>query len=101
MNARYYDFEWFRYNKVKKLYPRWFAEEIRRLAPFYPMRKVELGMGKRTPKDFFREDLESWGGYARELLRSIKMDKILANSRPQRPAPSATALFPMRSRVEV
>jgi hypothetical protein len=27
MNAKYYDFEWLRYNKVKRLYPRWFARE--------------------------------------------------------------------------
>jgi anaerobic magnesium-protoporphyrin IX monomethyl ester cyclase len=59
MNAKYYDLEWFRYNKVKRIYPRWFAGEIRRLAPFYARRRMELAMGRRTPKDFFREDLES------------------------------------------
>jgi len=59
MNAKYYDLAWLRYNKVKRLYPRWFAGEIRRLAPFYAKRKMELAMGKRTPKDFFQEDLES------------------------------------------
>ncbi len=25
MNARYYDLDWFRYNKVKRLYPKWFS----------------------------------------------------------------------------
>jgi radical SAM superfamily enzyme YgiQ (UPF0313 family) len=59
MNARYYDLEWLRYNKVKKLYPRWFAGEIRRLAPFYARRKLDLALGRRTPQDFFREDLAS------------------------------------------
>jgi anaerobic magnesium-protoporphyrin IX monomethyl ester cyclase len=59
MNARYYDYEWFRYNKVKRLYPRWFAGEMLRLAPFYAKRKMALALGMRTPKDFFREDLES------------------------------------------
>ncbi|NPV61348.1 MAG: B12-binding domain-containing radical SAM protein [Methanotrichaceae archaeon] len=59
MNARYYDLEWMRYNKVKRIYPRWFANEIRRLAPFYAKRKLDMALGKRTPKDFFREDLES------------------------------------------
>lgn len=59
MNARYYDYEWFRYNKVKRLYPRWFAKEMLRLIPFYSRRKMALAMGLRKPKDFFREDLES------------------------------------------
>ena len=59
MNARYYDLEWFRYNKVKRLYPRWFANEVKRLAPFYARRKMDLALGRRTPKDFFKEDLAS------------------------------------------
>lgn len=59
MNARYYDYEWFRYNKVKKLYPRWFAKEMLRLAPFYARRKMALALGMRKPEDFFKEDLES------------------------------------------
>ncbi|MCX6673943.1 MAG: radical SAM protein [Methanothrix sp.] len=59
MNARYYDYEWLRYNKVKRLYPRWFASEIRRLAPFYARRKLELALGRRTARDFFQEDLAS------------------------------------------
>jgi len=59
MNARYYDLEWLRYNKVKRLYPRWFAREMRRLAPFYARRKMDLLLGRRTRQDFFREDLES------------------------------------------
>jgi anaerobic magnesium-protoporphyrin IX monomethyl ester cyclase len=59
MNARYYDYEWFRYNKVKRLYPRWFAGEMLRLAPFYAKRKMALALRMRTPKDFFREDLEN------------------------------------------
>lgn len=59
MNARYYDYEWFRYNKVKRLYPRWFAREMLRLAPFYAKRKLALAMHRRTREDFFREDLES------------------------------------------
>jgi radical SAM superfamily enzyme YgiQ (UPF0313 family) len=59
MNARYYDYEWFRYNKVKRLYPKWFAKEILRLAPFYAKRKAALAMGMRTRRDFFEEDLES------------------------------------------
>ena len=59
MNARYYDLEWFRFNKVKKLYPRWFANEVRRLAPFYARRKLDLALGRRTPRDFFQEDLAS------------------------------------------
>jgi anaerobic magnesium-protoporphyrin IX monomethyl ester cyclase len=59
MNAKYYGLEWFRYNKVKRLYPKWFAREVMRLAPFYAKRKLELAMGKKKPEDFFREDLES------------------------------------------
>jgi anaerobic magnesium-protoporphyrin IX monomethyl ester cyclase len=59
MNARYYDLEWLRYNKVRKLYPRWFIREMKRLAPFYARRKLDLALGRRTAEDFFREDLAS------------------------------------------
>ena len=59
MNARYYDYEWLRYNKVKRLYPKWFAREMLRLAPFYAKRKLALALRMRTRQDFFREDLES------------------------------------------
>ncbi|MBN1234878.1 MAG: B12-binding domain-containing radical SAM protein [Methanotrichaceae archaeon] len=59
MNARYYDLEWLRYNKVKRIYPKWFANEIRRLTPFYARRKLDLALGRRTPRDFFQEDLAS------------------------------------------
>ena len=58
MNARYYDYEWLRYNKVKRLYPKWFAKEMLRLAPFYAKRKLALALRLRTRQDFFREDLE-------------------------------------------
>jgi len=59
MNARYYDLEWLRYNKVKKIYPKWFAREMKRLAPFYARRKLDLALGRRTARDFFQEDLAS------------------------------------------
>jgi anaerobic magnesium-protoporphyrin IX monomethyl ester cyclase len=59
MNARYYDLQWLQYNKVKKLYPRWFANELRRLAPFYARRKLDLKLGRKTQKDLFQEDLAS------------------------------------------
>lgn len=59
MNARYYDWQWLRYNKVKKIYPKWFAREMKRLAPFYARRKLDLALGRRTPRDFFMEDLAS------------------------------------------
>jgi len=59
MNARYYDLEWFRFNKVKRLYPKWFANEVRRLAPFYARRKLDLALGRKTARDFFQEDLQS------------------------------------------
>jgi len=59
MNARYYDYQWLRYNKVKRLYPKWFAREMLRLAPFYAKRKLALALRLRTREDFFREDLES------------------------------------------
>ena len=59
MNARYYDWHWLRYNKVKKIYPKWFAREMKRLAPFYAKRKLDLALGRRTPRDFFMEDLAS------------------------------------------
>lgn len=59
MNARYYDWQWLCYNKVKKLYPKWFAREMKRLAPFYARRKLDLALGRRTARDFFREDLAS------------------------------------------
>lgn len=58
MNAKYYDFDWFRYNKVKRLYPKWFVRETLRLMPFYAKRKMAMALGFRKPKDFFREDLE-------------------------------------------
>jgi anaerobic magnesium-protoporphyrin IX monomethyl ester cyclase len=51
--------EWLRYNKVKKLYPKWFAREMLRLAPFYAKRKLDLVLGRRTREDFFQEDLAS------------------------------------------
>jgi radical SAM superfamily enzyme YgiQ (UPF0313 family) len=59
MNARYYDHHWFGYNKVKRLYPRWFIGETLRLMPFYAQRKLALTLGLRSKKDLFREDLES------------------------------------------
>ncbi len=59
MNARYYDMKWLRYNKVKRIYPKWFAGEMRRLGPFYAKRKLDLALGRRTARDFFREDLAS------------------------------------------
>jgi anaerobic magnesium-protoporphyrin IX monomethyl ester cyclase len=59
MNAKYYDFQWFRYNKVKRLYPKWFAKEMLRLMPFYARRKMALALRMRRPRDFFQEDMES------------------------------------------
>jgi radical SAM superfamily enzyme YgiQ (UPF0313 family) len=67
MNARYYDWDWFRYNKVKRLYPKWFLMETLRLAPFYAKRKIALALRLRSRKDFFREDLESGG----ELCKGV------------------------------
>ena len=67
MNARYYDLDWFRYNKVKRLYPRWFIRETLRLVPFYAKRKMALALGLRKSKDFFKEDLESGG----ELCKGV------------------------------
>jgi radical SAM superfamily enzyme YgiQ (UPF0313 family) len=67
MNARYYDLDWFRYNKVKRLYPKWFILETLRLAPFYAKRKLALRLGLRKKKDLFREDLESGG----ELCKGV------------------------------
>jgi anaerobic magnesium-protoporphyrin IX monomethyl ester cyclase len=58
MNARYYDYQWFMYNKVKNLYPRWFIGETLRLAPSYAWRKLALALGLRSKRDLFREDLE-------------------------------------------
>lgn len=67
MNARYYDWEWFRYNKVKRLYPKWFLRETLRLVPFYARRKLALALGRKSKKDLFREDLENGG----ELCKGI------------------------------
>ena len=67
MNARYYDLDWFRYNKVKRLYPKWFIRETLRLVPFYAKRKMALALGLRKSKDFFKEDLESGG----ELCKGV------------------------------
>ncbi|MFB3765544.1 MAG: radical SAM protein [Methanotrichaceae archaeon] len=67
MNARYYDLEWFRYNKVKRLYPKWFIRETLRLMPFYAKRKIALALKLRSKKDLFREDLESGG----ELCKGV------------------------------
>jgi radical SAM superfamily enzyme YgiQ (UPF0313 family) len=61
MNACYYDLNWFRYNKVKRLYPKWFLIETLRLAPLYAKRKIALALGLRSRKDLFIEDLESGG----------------------------------------
>jgi anaerobic magnesium-protoporphyrin IX monomethyl ester cyclase len=58
MNARYYDLEWFRYTKIKRLYPKWFLKETLRLAPFYAKRKLGLLLRLKTPRDYFKEDLE-------------------------------------------
>jgi radical SAM superfamily enzyme YgiQ (UPF0313 family) len=58
MNAKYYDLSWFRYNKIKRLYPKWFIKETLRLVPFYAKRKLGLLLGLKTPRDYFREDLE-------------------------------------------
>jgi anaerobic magnesium-protoporphyrin IX monomethyl ester cyclase len=67
MNARYYDMDWFRYNKVKRLYPKWFIKETLRLVPFYAKRKIALRLGLKRKKDFFREDLERGG----ELCKGV------------------------------
>jgi radical SAM superfamily enzyme YgiQ (UPF0313 family) len=67
MNARYYDLDWFRYNKVKRLYPSWFIRETLRLAPFYAKRKMAIALRLRKSKDFFKEDLESGG----ELCKGV------------------------------
>jgi hypothetical protein len=61
MNARYYNWDWLRYNKVKRLYSKWFAKETLRLAPFYARRKLVLALGLRSKKDLFHEDLERGG----------------------------------------
>ena len=68
MNARYYDLDWFRYNKVKRLYPKWFIRETLRLVPFYAKRKMALALGLRKSKDFFKEDLESGGELCKGVL---------------------------------
>ena len=57
MNARYYNLEWFRYNKIKRLYPKWFLRESLRLLPFYAKRKLGLILKLKTPMDYFKEDL--------------------------------------------
>jgi anaerobic magnesium-protoporphyrin IX monomethyl ester cyclase len=59
MNAKYFDLEWFKFNKVKRLYPRWFLKETLRLVPFYAKRKLALLLRLKTPRDYFREDLKS------------------------------------------
>jgi radical SAM superfamily enzyme YgiQ (UPF0313 family) len=59
MNARYYDLEWFRFTKVKRLYPKWFIAEAARLLPFYSRRKLGLMLHLRTAQDYFTEDLAS------------------------------------------
>ena len=58
MNARYYDLAWFRYTKIKRLYPKWFLKETLRLVPFYAKRKLGLLLRLKTPRDYFKEDLE-------------------------------------------
>ena len=49
MNARYYDLEWFRYNKVKRLYPKWFASET--LTAGAILCQEEAGPGPGAEKD--------------------------------------------------
>ena len=58
MNARYYDFKWFTFNKVKRLYPFWFLNETLKLAPLYVKRKLSLALRMRKPEEFFLEDLK-------------------------------------------
>ena len=57
MNAKYYNYDWFRYTKIKKLYPKWFLNESLRLIPFYAKRKLNLILKRKTPRDYFQEDL--------------------------------------------
>ncbi len=59
MNARYYNLDWFKYTKIKRLYPKWFLKEALRLAPFYAKRKLSLILKMKTTHDYFKEDLES------------------------------------------
>jgi anaerobic magnesium-protoporphyrin IX monomethyl ester cyclase len=59
MNARYFDLEWFMNTKIKRIYPMWFILETMRLVPHYAKRKIELLLGHKTMKDYFREDLET------------------------------------------
>ena len=54
---QHYDYERFRQDMVKRLYPKWFVREMLRLAPFYAKRKLALALRMRTRQDFFREDL--------------------------------------------
>lgn len=90
MNARYYDLDWIRYNKVKKIYPKWFAGEIKRLVPFYAKRKLDLATGRKTPRDFFQEDLGERGAVQRS---GLGYRHLAISSRISHPLRSSFSLF--------
>ncbi len=57
MCTKFYDFEWGRYNKIKKLYPKWFWGKALELAPRYISRKLMTSLRLKTREQYFEEDL--------------------------------------------
>ncbi|MEM2934687.1 MAG: radical SAM protein [Methanocellales archaeon] len=57
MATKFYNFDWVRYNKIKKIYPKWFLVKAFRLAPRYMARKLLTSLKLKTKEDFFEKDL--------------------------------------------
>ena len=66
MNARYYDLEWFRYNKVKRLYPRWFAREMLQAGAILCQEKAGPGAGQAHARRTSSRRIWRAGSCARE-----------------------------------
>ena len=56
--TKFYDFEWGRYNKIRKLYPKWFWSKVLSLAPRYIARKLLTSLKLKTREYFFEKDLK-------------------------------------------
>lgn len=58
MATKFYDFEWGRYNKIRKLYPGWFWGRVLELAPRYFSRKILTSLKLKKRETYFEEDLK-------------------------------------------
>ncbi|MEM2933598.1 MAG: radical SAM protein [Methanocellales archaeon] len=56
MAASYYDYEWMRWNLMRRHYPVYFYKELLKLTPKYLYRKLLRKLGLKTEMQFFEED---------------------------------------------